>query len=362
MLRVAIVGIRGVPNNYGGFETLAEYLAEYLSTEMQLSIYCSSIDMPYKLATYKGAVLQYVSVSSHGFWGILYDSICLCKAIRHNDRIILLGFGAGFILPFIGKANRKLIVNFGGLDWQRVKWSYIARRIIKLSESLLIRYAASIIADNEGIQEYILNTYGRHSTLIAYGGDQSQLQAITEAATKKYPFLIKPYCFSVSRIQPDNNIEMILRCFIQVNTLQLVLVGNWNNSEYGKRLKEQYSSCEKIILIDAIYDRDELDMLRSNCTIYIHGHSAGGTNPSLVEAMYLGLPVFAYNSIYNQFTTEGKALFFQNESELVTLLQKSNLIDLYTVANNLKQIALKKYIWRIITQQYKIEIYSGFEN
>jgi glycosyltransferase involved in cell wall biosynthesis len=353
MLRVAIVGIRGIPNNYGGFETLAEYLVEYLAKDFSLTVYCSSVDMPDKLKQYNGAILKYIPVSSHGFWGIIYDSICLLQATRKNDRILILGFGAGLMVPFTGKAKRKLILNIGGLDWKRSKWSLPAKKVIKYAESLLMKNCRTIIADNKGIQNYILQNYQKQSDLIAYGGDQSKRIAVTSSSIQKYSFLSQPYCFSVARIQPDNNIDLILQAFQQVQSIPIVFVGNWKNSDYGIKIKEQYSGQNNIILLDAIYDRNELDVVRSNCTIYIHGHSAGGTNPSLVEAMCLGLPVFAFASVYNQFTTEQKALFFEDKKELIQLINNYTSLDLFSVASDLKQIASEKYTWKLIAQQYQ---------
>lgn len=353
MIKIAIVGIRGIPNNYGGFETLAEYLTEYLANDLQITVYCSSIDMPTRLKQYKGAKLSYVSVSSHGFLGIIYDSICLLRAMKKNDKVLILGFGTGFIVPFIGSAARhKLIVNIGGLDWKRNKWSWIAKKVIKKAEALLIKNCRTIIADNKGIQNYIFEAYKKESNLIAYGGDQSKHVAVSKDTINKYAFLSNSYCFSVARIQPDNNIDLILHAFTQIVGLPLVFVGNWGNSDFGKKLKQQYEQHKNLIILDAIYDRNELDLLRSNCAIYIHGHSAGGTNPSLVEAMGLGLPVMAFNSIYNRFTTENKALYFEDEKQLIDLINNYRSVDLFSIANELKQIALANYTWEKVAEQY----------
>lgn len=354
MIRVAIVGTRGIPNNYGGFETLAEYLTAYLSEELQLTVYCSSRDMDSSLTVCNGAQLAYIPISSHGFWGIIYDSICLLKAIKKNDKILMLGFGTGFLMPFLRTASKKkLIINIGGLDWKREKWSWFARKVIKISEGLLFRYCSKFIADNIGIQQYIVENYQKESYLIAYGGDQAQKVPISPEALKKYPFLANPYCFSVARIQADNNIVLILDAFTTNDRLPIVFVGNWNNSAYGQKIKEQFGGQDNLILLDAIYDRKELDLLRSNCTIYIHGHSAGGTNPSLVEAMYLGLPVFAFKSVYNQFTTEEKALYFSDSKTLSKLVNEYSVAGLFLIAKDLQNIAAEKYTWKLITEQYK---------
>jgi glycosyltransferase involved in cell wall biosynthesis len=352
-MKLAIIGTRGIPNNYGGFETLAEYLAFYLSRDIDVTVFCSSRDLPLKPKEYLGAKLQYVPISSHGASGVLYDSISLFQAVRKFDKFLLLGFGCGFLIPFLKKHKDKFIVNFGGLDWKRSKWSRIEQRLIKFSEKNLVRYSRTVIADNIGIQEYIKSEYHKESVLIAYGGDQAKRLPRTKDFEKRYPFLRSEYAFIVTRIQPDNNIEMMLNAFGQADKIPLVIVGNWDNSAYGKDIKRRYHNKENIVLLDAIYDRSILDVLRSNCTVYIHGHSAGGTNPSLVEAMYLGLPVFAFASGYNEFTTENKAVYFKDEKDLSQKLLAMNDYDLSKMGKELKKIAETRYTWDKIASEYK---------
>lgn len=357
-MRLSIVGIRGIPNNYGGFETLAEYLAEHFGEDMKLQVYCSSIDMDSSLKTYKGAKLIYLPISSHGAWGILYDSFALLMALFSSDKVLFLGFGGGFIIPFLGRFQSKIILNIGGLDWKRDKWSPFAKKMIRFSESQLVKYSDKLIADNQGIKDYLLKNYGRSSELIAYGGDQAMNIEASQADILAYPFLEKPYAFTVTRIQIDNQIDLILDAFAAQNDLPLVMVGNWNNSEYGRRTKEKFQNYPSLILLDAIYDRRKLDVLRSNCSLYIHGHSAGGTNPSLVEAMYLGLPIFAFASGYNEYTTENQAIYFDSTTSLKTLILQYRQFDLDGIGNRLKAIAVRSYRWKNIADQYKKLILS----
>jgi glycosyltransferase involved in cell wall biosynthesis len=352
-MKIAIIGTRGIPNNYGGFETLAEYLALYLSRDIDVTVFCSSKDLPSKIEEYLGAKLRYVPISSHGASGVLYDSISLFQAVKKFDKLLLLGFGCGFILPFFKKYHKKFIVNIGGLDWKRSKWSSWKQRLIKYSESNLIRYAGALVADNKLIQEYIQQEYERDSVLIEYGGDHAVAQPVTEKLLQTYKFLSAPYAFNVARIQPDNNIEMILHAFICQDDLPLVMVGNWNASGYGIAMKNNYITNKSLILLDAIYDRTILDVLRGNCVLYIHGHSAGGTNPALVEAMYLGLPIYAFASGYNEETTERHAAYFKDEQELLNLILQRNQYDCKRMGLELQTVAKRRYNWKIIAQKYK---------
>jgi len=352
-MKLSIVGIRGLPNNYGGFETLVEYLVEYLANDFDITVYCSSRDMPSKLKEYKGAKLKYIPVTSHGGLGILYDSFSLLSSVRKSDKILFLGFGGGFVMPFLRRYKAKIILNIGGLDWKRDKWSPRVKKVIKFAEKYLIKYSGNIISDNIGIQDYIKNEYNRTSTLIAYGGDQAEKINIKNSDIMEYPFLDSKYAFIVTRIQEDNNIEMLLKAFVKQDKVPLVMVGNWNNSNYGIKIKARYINERNLILQDAIYDRQKLDLLRSNCTIYVHGHSAGGTNPSLVEAMYLGLPVFAFASGYNEYTTFNKAKYFKNEKELVQLIRNYEKLNLEVIGTALKEFADKHYRWSLIANEYK---------
>ena len=127
----------------------------------------------------------------------------------------------------------------------------------------------------------------------------------------------------------------------------IVFIGNWNHSEYAKKLKKQYASYPNIHLLDAIYDLDILYVLRSNASIYVHGHSAGGTNPSLVEAMFFGMPIVAYDCVYNRATTQEKAYYFKNTEDLRELLNEE--MD----GTPMRSIAEENYMWKKIAQQYE---------
>jgi glycosyltransferase involved in cell wall biosynthesis len=352
-VKVAIIGTRGIPNNYGGFETLVENLVLYLAKDLDITVYCSSKDLETTFKEYHGATLRYIPISSHGWKGIIYDSVALSHAVFHSDKVLILAFGAGFVVPFLTRYKKKFIINIGGLDWKRSKWSPFAQKVIKTAERNLLRHSRWIISDNVGIQNYIKSEYSKDSELITYGGDQAQRLPVSGNISEKYPFINHPYAFIVTRIQQDNNIDMMLNAFQDQSALPLVIVGNWNASSYGRNLKSRYLAKNNVILLEAIYDRIVLDILRSNCRAYIHGHSAGGTNPSLVEAMYLGLPVIAFASGYNEYTTMNKAIYFKNQYELREIITHLDSYNLEKIAGSMKAIADENYRWETVAQKYR---------
>jgi glycosyltransferase involved in cell wall biosynthesis len=173
---------------------------------------------------------------------------------------------------------------------------------------------------------------------------------------RKYRFLKKKYAVKVCRIEPENNVQLVLEAFKKYAKMNLVIVGNWNNSKYGIALKESYKDIQNILLLDPIYNQREIDLIRSNATLYIHGHSAGGTNPSLVEAMYLKLPVIAFNVSYNRTTTENNALYFNSSEDLIVHLNTITESKLLELRIRMKSIASRRYTWNVISKQYDLLI------
>jgi len=352
--QIAIIGTVGLPAKYGGFETLVEYLTKELSKKYEITVYCSSRAYNEKLQTHNGATLKYINLKANGIQSVPYDVLSMVQSCRVVDTLLILGVSGCIALPMVRWfISSRIIVNIDGLEWRREKWNKYAKWFLKFSEKLAVNYADVVVTDNKVIQDYVQSEYGVKSELIAYGSDHAEKEKIDINLLSKYPFLDNKYAFSVCRIEPENNIHVILEAALQLETLPLVIIGNWNASHYGSELKQQYMNYDYIYLVDPIYDQKKLDMIRSNCHVYLHGHSAGGTNPSLVEAMNLGLPIIAYGANYNKETTDNKALYFDNSSELKELLSEVTEDDLAYVAECMGEIAKKKYTWKTILNSYE---------
>ena len=350
---LAIVGTVGLPANYGGWETLVENTVLPLTNEFLVTVFCSSKRYREQKTEYLDAKLEYINLDANGIQSIFYDIASLWRA-RKYDNVLILGTSGCIALPFFRLMyNCKYFLNIDGLEWKRQKWSYFAKLYLRLSEYLGCKSSHELISDNAVIQEYILNTYSRKSHLIAYGGDRSSRSESGDIESCAVEICErKPYFFSVCRIEPENNTHLILEAFKICNDADLVFVGNWDSSSYGKNLREAFGSEKNIALLDPIYDRDSLDYYRANCTAYLHGHSAGGTNPSLVEAMSLGLPIFSFDVNFNRETTENDAQYFKNTSDLVDLVVGSDESTLRQLGLRMKEIADRRYTWGRISKLY----------
>lgn len=351
MIKVAIVGTQGVPATYGGFESLVEnLLGDNCPEDVKYTVFCSCKDMQEQMMEYKGATLKYIPLKANGIQSVPYDILSMCRCLKGYDVILVLGVSGGLFFPLFHLLNsKKLIINIDGQEYKRAKWGIFAKWILKISEVLAVKYADVVIADNKGIQDYVTETYHRPSTLIAYGGDHAQRHLTEEkilSTLELYGLQPNGYAITVCRIEPENNCEIVLDAFSRSDKV-LVCIGNWNHSKYSKALKDKFRKFRNIKMLDAIYDLDELYVLRSNARLYVHGHSAGGTNPSLVEAMFFGMPIASYDVVYNRETTEHKAYYFKNADDLLRIATSENLDG-----GQMKSIARRRYTWKIISKQY----------
>lgn len=362
--KIAIIGTVGVPANYGGFETLAEHLIEDLGQKHDITVFCSGkkYAKSERKSSYKGARLKYLPLDANGIQSIPYDTLSILYSLFFADVLLVLGVAGAWILPFVRMfTHKKIIISIDGIEWKRDKWNLLAKWYLFWAEGLAVKYSHIDISDNEAIQDYTAARYGSLSRIIEYGADHTMKVPITDKASEKYPFLRGKYAFKVCRIEPENNVHVILEAFAKTHKMPLVIVGNWDKSAYGQSLKTQYSTHPNIHILDPIYDQEKLDILRGNASLYVHGHSAGGTNPSLVEAMYLGLPVMAFGVSYNKVTTEHKAIYFNSLEELISQINEMYTVKLHKMGEQMAAISQRRYTWSHIAFKYELLIEEALE-
>jgi glycosyltransferase involved in cell wall biosynthesis len=342
MLSISIIGTVGVPACYGGFETLVENLLSDDEQDRNITVYCSSRSYLERPIKYQNAKLYYIPLNANGAQSIPYDIWSLFHAVwKGTDNILLLGVSGAICLPVIRLFSKvRIITNIDGLEWKRAKWSGLVKKFLKYSEKLAVKYSDVIVSDNAAIADYVRNEYQVESEIIAYGGDHAVISDLS--------FFDEGYALALCRIEPENNVELILEGFSESNK-KLKFIGNWNNSDFGRAMKSKYQQFDNIDIVDPIYDIKILFDIRQKCSFYVHGHSAGGTNPSLVEMMHFNKNILAFDCNYNRATTEDKAAFFSNPRELIHLIASSESLK---NGNYMQEISERRYTWAIVKDQY----------
>jgi glycosyltransferase involved in cell wall biosynthesis len=348
-MKIAIVGTVGVPASYGGFETLVENLIDDASE--RYTVYCSGPHYAERVRAYKNANLIYIPLRANGVQSIIYDIWSILHALLTGHKnLLVLGTSGAIVLPLVKFfcPTVNVVTNIDGLEWKRQKWKGFAKFFLKLSERLAVKFSTIVVADNEAIAKHVETNYNSTCETIAYGGDHAYIEKIL-LQTPQTAFGAERYAFALCRIEPENNVHLILDAFSH-STTNLIFVGNWKASEYGRRLIERCSKASNIKLLDPIYDLEALAFYRNNCDFYVHGHSAGGTNPSLVEMMHFDKPIVAFDCVYNRSTMEDKGLYFSSSSSLLETLNGAVFIG---GGEELGAIARRRYTWKVVRDQYR---------
>ncbi len=359
MKRVVLIGTNGVPANYGGIETLAEYLTRDLNEYYDLYCYCSKTPKEKQLECYHNTKLIYVPMKANGWQSIFYDGWTILRSLCKHDVLVVLGCSCPPALFFKIFTKKHIVLNaIGGKETEKVRglklFGKLEVAIKKWMEGIQAGYADFVIIDNAANVEIFEKKHHVKALLAEYGGDHAVAEPITEEAVKKYPFLNGKYDVTVSRAQEDMNIHMVIDAYKQVPERIVVIVSNWQKSEYGQKLyAENAGKYDNIILLNAIYDQRELNTIRSNAALYLHTHSMCGTAPSLVEAMYLNLPVVCFKVPTNLETTEHKSVYFESVPELVEILKGLDETTLNRLKTDLNEIAVRRYNWKRISAIYK---------
>ena len=326
-MKIGIIGTRGIPNHYGGFEQFAEYLAtDLVKKDCEVYVYNSS-NHPYQEKIFKGVHIIHCNDPEKTMGPIgqfIYDMNCILDARKRNlDIILQLGYTSSSIWSFLFPKNALIITNMDGLEWKRSKYTYLVRKFLNLAERLAINHSDFLVSDSEGIKKYIDDKYKKNSKLIAYGSNV--IANIDETILEKFNLQKLKYHMLIARIEPENNIETILDgvVFSKTETAFLV-IGDYTKNSFGKRIKEKYKKYKSIIFLGSIYDREELNCLRHCCNLYFHGHSVGGTNPSLLEAMGSGNLIIAHNNIFNKAVLKEDGYYFYTPEDVSFYLKNKN--------------------------------------
>lgn len=312
-LKIGIIGTRGIPNHYGGFEQFAEHLsAGLVQRGHEVAVYNSSLH-PYTKNEWNGVEIIHCRDWEHkiGTAGqFFYDLNCIRDSRTRNFDVLLhLGYTSDSVWHHRWPKQSVNIVNMDGLEWQRSKYNKLTQRFLKWAEALAAKNAHTMIADSHGIQDYLFKKYGTKPVYVPYGA--KPFTQPESSVLKKYDLVPHCYFLLIARMEPENNIEMIIKGHLAAaSNSPLFVIGNITN-KFGKHITSKYKH-SSIRFCDAIYDQHELDNLRYYSSLYFHGHSAGGTNPSLLEAMACGCRIAAHDNPFNRAVLQSEADYFED--------------------------------------------------
>jgi glycosyltransferase involved in cell wall biosynthesis len=355
-MKIAILGTRGIPARYGGFETFAEKLAAGLAARgIDVTVFCEAGEMNAR-EKYLGARLQYISAPSLGpLQTILYDLKCLWAARKGYDVVYMLGYGVApfCIVPRLW--GTEVWINPDGLEWARAKWGWVARCYFRLMEWSTIYAANRIIADAEAIAVHLAKRHGqlKHCSVIRYGCEVIDSPPPSEPLAE-WRLQPRSYYLIVCRLEPENHIKEIMQGFQRSGSnREMIVVGNHQaDTRYVRELRELKDA--RIRMIGTVYDPEKLISLRYHAFAYMHGHSVGGTNPSLLEAMGCGNLVFAHDNPFNRETLGPSGFYFANADELKAAIHaaEANEGELEPRRVTSQKRAGADYRWADIVSQY----------
>jgi hypothetical protein len=353
-MKIAILGTRGIPNNYGGFEQFAEIFAVYLAQQNHEVYVYNTHDHIFKEKMFQGAHIihkynpEYIMGTVGQFF---YDLNCILDSRKRKFDIILqLGYTSNSVWSFLLPKKAIIITNMDGLEWKRTKFSAKTQIFLQFAEKRAVKSSDFLIADSLGIQKYLKEKYNKESSYIAYGA----VPFWNPNEDLLLPYNLKKYTYDllIARFEPENNIEMILEgvAASQIDR-PIVVVGNSNNT-FGNYLKQKFKNNPKIRFIGGVYNKEHLDNLRCFSTLYFHGHSVGGTNPSLLEAMAAKALLVAHKNEFNQAILKENAFYFSEAKEVQQLRETVHKNHHEQIVQDNFETIIQEFNWNKINESY----------
>ena len=358
-LHIAIIGTRGIPNHYGGFEQVAQYLSVGLLNKGHTVTVYNSNDHPYKQNEWQGVQIIHC-YDAEKFIGtagqFIYDLNCIRNARRKNfDVILFLGYTSSSVWGKLFPKNAVVISNMDGMEWKRSKYSGPVKQFLLYAEKLAVKYSDHLIADSTAVQKYLNKKYQVQNSYIPYEAELTKKKK--KNILKLFGLVKYGYYMLMARMEPENNIDMILEGFCKTDSdKQFIVVGNTKNS-FGKKMVAKYGFDKRVHFSGAIFDKNTINALRKFCKLYFHGHSVGGTNPSLLEAMASGAIIASHDNEFNRAVLQNDAFYFKAAAEVEQLCNSMEHTEVTAiiVEKNLEKIK-EQFNWPVIVNEYETMI------
>ena len=357
-LKIAIIGSRGYPYVYSGYETLIKELCERLvGRDCEVTVYCHRNLFKEKLAIVNGIKLVYVpTIETKSLSQLIHSFLSMCHAVVSDVDVIFAVNAANGPFGLISKILRKpTAINVDGLEWLRPKWKGLGAIYFKTAARLSTILFDQIINDSNEMRKVYLNLFKKESVVIAYGATVRKSE--DSSLIQQWHITPKEYYLVVGRMIPDNNADIIVKGFLASNsTKKMVVVGDvFYKDNYADALKALKD--DRLIFTGYVNDPDVLAALYHHCYVYVHGHEFGGTNPTMIKAMAYGCAILALNTVFNKemLNNDSYGIYFEKNQEAVR--EQINYADLYPkkikkLRQNSHLGITDKYNWDCITDQY----------
>ena len=355
-MRIAILGTRGIPANYGGFETFAEHLSTRLAARgHEVTVYCRAHYTSPRQLEYKGVKLKVLPTIRHKYFDTVvhtFLSALHAMTARYDAALICNAANAPFA-TLLRAVGTPVALNVDGLEHKRKKWNWIARRYYLMAERLATILPTETVTDARVIQDYYLANYRTRSTMIAYG---AEVERRPDPMVRRWRVEPNRYVLYVSRLEPENNAHLVIEAFKRVKTAhKLLIVGDAPYArEYIKDLRARARRDRRIIFTGFVFGRD-YRALQQNAYCYVHATEVGGTHPALLEAMGFGNCVLTLDAPENIEAIGDAGIAYNDEQDLAEKLQRvlrdGSLV--HSFRNRAQARAQEFYDWDFVVDQYE---------
>ena len=342
--KLLILGTRGIPGNHGGFETFAQRLALYLVKRgWDITVYCQDSGDKLTPETWKGINLVHIPTPNNSaFWSIIFDYKSTIHALNQNGIVLVLGYNTAIFSLLYRLKKRIVITNMDGMEWWREKWNGVQKSWLFINERCGVWFSDRLVADHPQIARYFIKGGVKPEKIVTIPYGTEAVETPKRELLAEYQLQGNDYVLVIARPEPENSILEIVEAFSRRQRgYKLIVLGRYQPKSNPYHARVMAAAGDEVEFVGGVYDRDKVHSLRYFARLYVHGHTVGGTNPSLVEALAAGTPVLAQNNHFNTWVAGDRSLYFNAASDCAS--QFDAILDDREALQAMRQASLQRF-------------------
>ena len=342
--KLLILGTRGIPGNHGGFETFAQRLALYLVNRgWDITVYCQDSGRELTPKTWNGINLVHIPTPNNGaLWSIIFDYKSTIHALKQDGVILVLGYNTAIFSLLYRLKGRAVLTNMDGMEWWREKWNGVQKAWLFINERCGVWFSDRLIADHPQIAQYFIKGGVKPEKIATIPYGTEAVKTTDVSLLEQYNLHADNYALVIARPEPENYILEIVKAFSSRHRgRKLVVLGRYKPESNDYHARVMAAASDEVEFIGGVYDKDVVNSLRYHARLYVHGHTVGGTNPSLVEALAAGTPVLAHNNHFNTWVAGTKSLYFNTEEHCAELFD--SILEDTQALQQMRAASLQRY-------------------